>query len=100
MSNLPLDRDVIADICRRHHVRRLILFGSPVRGEFDPESSDVDFIVEFDETAPNLFLAYFSLQDELARLLGRPVDLVSRRSMQNPYFAASVEEAYEELYAG
>jgi uncharacterized protein len=39
-------------LCRRFHVRRLDVFGSAARGDFDPEHSDVDFIVEFDRSAP------------------------------------------------
>lgn len=44
-------REQIAELCRMHHVRRLSLFGSAVRDDFDPNRSDVDVRVEFDESA-------------------------------------------------
>jgi predicted nucleotidyltransferase len=55
-------------------VRRLNLFGSAARGDFDPQRSDVDFLVEFDRTHTDAL--YFGLKEALEGLLGRPVDLV------------------------
>ena len=63
----------IREFCRRHHIRRLSLFGSVLRDDFGPES-DVDVLVEFDaDHVPGL--AFFAMQDELSRILGRNVDL-------------------------
>jgi hypothetical protein len=59
--------------CRRHHIRKLALFGSAVRGEARPES-DLDVLVEF-ESGHVPGLAFFSIQEELSGLLGRRVDL-------------------------
>lgn len=98
-NGLNLDMDAITSICRRHHVRRLALFGSAATEAFDPEASDVDFLVEFTEDAEGLFDAYFGLKDDLERLVGRPVDLVMSKSLQNPFFASSVEQTRRELYA-
>ena len=68
---LPLTR--IADFCRRHHIRRLALFGSVLRDDFGPDS-DVDVLVEFERGhVPGL--AFFGMQEELSELLGRKVDL-------------------------
>jgi predicted nucleotidyltransferase len=70
---IPVDRERIAALCRRHRIRRLSLFGSVVRDDFGPDS-DVDVLVEFEPGAvPGL--AFFAIQDELAVELGRPVDL-------------------------
>ena len=72
---LPIDvpRQRIAEFCRRHHIRTLSLFGSVLREDFTP-SSDVDVLVEFEEgCTPGL--AFFTMEMELAELLGRPVDL-------------------------
>lgn len=72
---LPIDvpRQRIAEFCRRHHIRTLSLFGSVLREDFAP-SSDVDVLVEFEEgCTPGL--AFFTMEMELAELLGRPVDL-------------------------
>ena len=59
--------------CRRHHIRRLALFGSVLRDDFSPES-DVDVLVEF-EPGQVPGLAFFSMEEELSTILGRKVDL-------------------------
>jgi len=93
-------RFAIAEPCRRYRVRRLEVFGSAARGDdFDPEISDVDFLVEFD--APDLegfARAYFDFEDALQAIVGREVDLVSRSAIRNPYFLADVEKTRELLY--
>lgn len=98
-TGFELDEDVIASVCRRFPVRRLSVFGSAVVGPFDPARSDVDFLVEFDNDATDLFDAYFDLKEELEQIVGRPVDLVMSNSLENPYFAASVERSRRDLYA-
>ena len=70
----------LADIpvlCRRYGVTRLELFGSAATEAFDPERSDLDFLVEFDDDSYGLFDRYFGLKEALEALYGRPVDLVS-----------------------
>lgn len=93
-----IDREAVAELCRKHHVERLVLFGSAVRDDFDPSHSDYDFMVKFRRSAPNHFQSYFGLEEDLKELLGRPVDLVSFRKLRNPYFAASVEADAQVLY--
>lgn len=72
-ANFDVSADVLADFCRRHHIRRLALFGSVLRDDFTPHS-DVDVLVEF-EPGKTPGLAFFGMQDELSELLGRKVDL-------------------------
>jgi len=72
-SRIAIDQRRLADFCRRHHVRRLALFGSVLREDFGPES-DVDVLVEF-EPGHVPGLAFFSMQEELSKFLGRKVDL-------------------------
>jgi uncharacterized protein len=98
-TGLDLDEETIAALCRRFGVRRLSVFGSAATEAFDPERSDVDFLVEFDPDADGLFDAYFGLKEELERLVGKPVDLVMPKSLENPYFAASVERTRRDVYA-
>ena len=88
-------------LCRRFHVRRLDLFGSAARGDFDPERSDVDFLVEFDRTHPDALSlrTYFGLKEALEGLLGRPVDLVEPGAVRNPYLKASIESSREQVFA-
>jgi hypothetical protein len=63
----------LASFCRRHHIRRLSLFGSALRGDFGPES-DVDVLVEF-EPGARTGLRFFGIEQELSELIGRRVDL-------------------------
>ena len=70
---IELPKEKIADFCRRHHIRRLAVFGSALREDFRPDS-DVDVLVEFDpEHTPGL--AFFAMEQELSEVLGRKVDL-------------------------
>ena len=88
-------------LCRRYAVRRLALFGSAVRGDFDQLRSDLDFVVDFGPPPHNMGLVdqYFGLVDELESLLGRTVDLVERPAVRNPYFRKSVEDTEVGVYA-
>ena len=75
MSRAKIDvpRERIAEFCRRHHIRRLALFGSVLRDDFRPDS-DVDVLVEF-EPGHVPGLAFFDMEAELSAILGRKVDL-------------------------
>ena len=87
-------------LCRRYLVRRLRLFGSAVSGEFDPQRSDLDFLVEFDVPARmNRFDQFFGFREELTTLLGRRVDLIDWKAARNPYFRKQAESEAVELYA-
>ena len=75
---ISIDQASLAELCRRHHIRRLSLFGSVLRPDFGPES-DVDVLVEFEPDHVPGFLALYGIEAELSSLLdGRPVDLSSR----------------------
>jgi len=93
-------RDEIAALCRRHHVRRLDLFGSAATPAFDPARSDVDLLVEFEPLDVGAYAdAWFGLHESLERLLGRPVDLVSAEAVRNPYLRAELQRTRRALYA-
>ena len=92
-------RDEIAELCRTHHVRRLSIFGSAVRDDFDPDRSDVDVRIEFEEHAVRTLNDYFSLHDKLAELLGREVDLMTQREIENPYLREIIENSQVTIYA-
>jgi len=99
MATFELDEDAVAELCRIFGVRRLSIFGSATTPGFDVARSDVDFIVEFDDDVRSAFEAYFGFKDALERLVGRPVDLVMPKALENPYFAESVERSRRDLYA-
>ncbi|OGA97088.1 MAG: hypothetical protein A3E79_03115 [Burkholderiales bacterium RIFCSPHIGHO2_12_FULL_61_11] len=90
----------VADLCRRSGARRLDAFGSVVRSDFDPEHSDLDFLVEFENAPPAAYAkAYFALKEGLETLFGRPVDLVTESSLANPYFRQRVTAERQSVYA-
>jgi len=91
-----ISRDQIASFCRRHHIRRLALFGSVLRDDFGPQS-DVDVLVEF-EPGHVPGLAFFSIEDELTQILGRRVDL-NTPGFLGRFFRDEVLREAEDLYA-
>ena len=92
---LAIDRDRISEFCRRHHIRRLAVFGSVLRADFGP-TSDVDVLVEFEpDHVPGL--AFFTMQQELSTLIGRPVDM-NTPGFLSRYFRESVLREAEPLY--
>lgn len=81
-TKVPLPLDAIAEICRRHGVERLDVFGSVLRDDFRPDS-DIDFLVLFRRNANRPRLGeYEDLQDDLEALLGRKVDVVGRKGVE------------------
>jgi predicted nucleotidyltransferase len=93
-------RDELQLLCRRFHVQKLEVFGSAAAGTFDPEHSDVDFLVEFlPSAAERSFHGYFDFKEELERLFGRKVDLVMPGAIRNPLFLKAVNAQRQLLYA-
>ena len=92
---IPIDKKKIAAFCKRHHIRKLALFGSVLRDDFRPES-DVDVLVEFEKGHVPGF-AFFGLQEELSRILGRKVDLHTPKFLSR-YFRDRVLSQAEVQY--
>ena len=91
--------DELKRICLRYGVLRLDIFGSAAVGEYHPEESDLDFVVEFQPGAFGAYAdTYFGLLENLERLFGRPVDLIVGSAIRNPYFLQSVEETRTPIY--
>ncbi len=80
-ARIPLDRDVITSFCKRWKIAELALFGSVLRDDFRPES-DVDVLVEFAPEASWSLFDHVAMEEELSEILGRKVDLVSRRAVE------------------
>ena len=92
-------QEELAEICRRHRVRRLDLFGSATTGADREPESDLDFLVEFDSPPGAYADTYFGLMEALERLFARRVDLVVASAVRNPYFRAELERTKKPLYA-
>jgi predicted nucleotidyltransferase len=90
----------LTDLCKKYRVRKLELFGSGADERFDPDKSDLDFLVEFQDLERGEHAdAYFGLFGELEALFGRRVDLVMSRSVKNPYFLENIQASRRVLYA-
>ena len=93
-------RTELSDLCRKYAVKRLELFGSAVRGDFDPGKSDLDFAVEFtDFTVENAADRFLGLMVDLEDLFCRKIDLVSYPAIRNPFFKQAVDQTRVSLYA-
>jgi predicted nucleotidyltransferase len=98
VAELPvrLDREKIAEFCRVRGIRRLSLFGSVLRDDFDPDRSDVDVLAEFFPGAlDGVGFRYMRYGDELSEILGKRVDFCSRL---NPYIESTVREEALKIY--
>jgi hypothetical protein len=93
-------RQELARLCKRYQVRRLELFGSASKGDFDPASSDLDFLVEYQDLEPGEHAtAYLGLMEALQNLFDRGVDLVEVKAIRNPFFLKSINQNRTTLYA-
>lgn len=89
----------IDELCRKHAVKELYLFGSALREDFGPHS-DIDLAVVFSRNGvAGSFDQYFDFKAELEQLLGRPVDLVCAASVRNTVFRRELDETKRLIYA-
>jgi uncharacterized protein len=98
----PLIEDNLEEIgrlCRLHGVRKLEVFGSILREDFDPERSDVDVLVEFAPQAANSFANFLQLKEALEGLFARRVDLVELRAIRNRRLRHYIEQSKSPVYA-
>jgi predicted nucleotidyltransferase len=98
-GDFTISRAALHELAQRHHIRRLVLFGSAARGELEPDS-DIDLMVEFESgEAPSLG-GMVELQEAFVVLFdGRMVDLATPSILNNPYRRRAIEKDMEELYA-
>jgi len=94
-NNLPQ----IRELCEKHHVQRLYVFGSALREDFKPGESDVDFIVELSYSNPHEHRRrFFDLIYDLEEILNSEIDLIELAEIRNPYFLEVVHETKREIY--
>ncbi len=94
MSLRPFEisEEGVADFCRRHHIRKLSLFGSVLRDDFHPDS-DVDVLVQFEEGYV-VGLGIMDIEEELSQLLGgHKIDLVNEKYLNRRLRSRILAEA-------
>jgi predicted nucleotidyltransferase len=89
----------IGRLCRLHGVRKLEVFGSILRNDFDPRRSDVDVLVEFEPRVANSFANFLDLKEALEGLFGRPVDMVELHAVRNRRLRRYIEQSKSPVYA-
>ncbi len=93
-------RNQIIEICRKHDVKRLYVFGSILSDQFK-ENSDIDLLISFKKIPIEKYADnYFLLHDLFERLFNRNVDLITENSLSNPFFIKSIKENRELIYEG
>lgn len=99
-ANIAIPQQQIADYCRRWKISEMALFGSVLRKDFQPDS-DVDVLVRFQADARHTLFDMVRMQEDLKRILGREVDLVSRRGIErsrNHFRRKAILESAEVVY--
>ncbi len=100
MKLIELNMQRIIDLCLKHKVKTLAVFGSILTDRFN-DQSDVDLLVNFDTTDHEKWdyvTNYFDFRDALERLFGRKVDLVVEKGLKNKYFMANVNRTKQMIY--
>ena len=95
--DLSTYRSRLTELCQSLSVKRLELVGSAAREDFQPESSDIDVLVEF-EGDHALFDRYFELKFGLERIFGRKVDVIQSGAITNPHLHASLQQDRMAVY--
>ncbi len=80
-------------------MHKLEVFGSILRGDFDPVRSDIDILVEFEAQAASSFTNFLDLKESLEALFGRPVDLVEMHAIRNRRLRHYIERSKSAVYA-
>ena len=96
--NVEIPRDRIEAFCRKWHIAELALFGSALRDDFRPDS-DVDVLVTFAPASPTSYREWLQMEDELERLFSRPVDLVEKSTLTNPFRRHHILSSQKVVYA-
>ncbi len=93
-------REQIEALCRKHNAIRLSLTGSAAFGDFDPRTSDLDFLVTYRAGYHGTaWEDYWGLKEGLEALFNRKVDLIDRDVLKNPYIKQSMFSCEKEVYA-
>ncbi len=91
--------DKLIALCKKYKVNKIFIFGSSVKGNFNSETSDIDFLVEIEDLPPSeKGEALMQLWSELEELFARKVDLVTFQNIKNPYLKKDIENSKFLIY--
>jgi len=96
--NFTIPRKKIADFCKRWSINEFALFGSVLREDFSPDS-DIDVLISIDPKAHIGLLEIVQMQLELEKMFKRPVDLVEKEGLRNPYRRRAILRTAQVVYA-
>jgi len=97
-AKAQLDRTALAEFCKKWRIREISLFGSALRDDFGPES-DLDFLVSFEPDARLDIDILLNMKEELEARFGRPVDVVEKEALRNPWRKYEILRTREVIYA-
>ena len=97
-AQVHLDMDMVAAFCRKWQIRELSLFGSALRDDFGPDS-DLDFLVSFEPESRWDLFDLVEMREELSQAFARPVDLVEKEAIRNPWRRYEILRTREVIYA-
>jgi predicted nucleotidyltransferase len=98
MNLIDKNIDRVIELCNKHKVKELYLFGSVLTDKFD-DSSDIDMLIQFGHVdLLDYFDNYMDLKEELEELLNRPIDLVENQAIRNPIFRRIVDREKKLVY--
>lgn len=100
ISLLEEKHEDLVRLCEKYRVKRFEVFGSAANGDFDPDRSDLDFLVEYHDLEPGKRAdAYIDLLIDLEALFGRRVELVMPKAIKNKYFLEAIQPSRQLIYA-
>ncbi|HUV63229.1 MAG TPA: nucleotidyltransferase family protein [Sedimentisphaerales bacterium] len=97
-QGIDISENKLAELCRKWKVTELSFFGSILRDDFGP-NSDIDVLVVFQPDAPWSLWDLMEMKEQLETLFGRPVDLVEKEALRNPWRKRQILSTYEVVYA-
>lgn len=98
MTTLPIDNQALAELCRRHRIKELSLFGSALRDDFGPDS-DIDLLLVFEDDHRPGIDEYLAMQADFKALFMREVDLVNLKYLRNPFLRKEVLSTRKVVHA-
>lgn len=101
-TRILIDYEAIVEFCQRWKITEFALFGSVLTDDFRPDSSDIDVLVSFAQDAHWTLFDWVDMEEEIKRIFGRDVDLVSRRGIErsrNPFRRQAILNSAKVIYA-